>query len=208
MTARTASARNSGVAVAVASDQALTAGTRLASSIGAGSPAQSSSSSHVRTTADARLTRDRMPSTSVRPDDITAMRLPATNRRFTVRLDSATFWWISLLAKRVSAESSLVTRTSASVAPTRSARSRMVSARASASAAASSGERWIAISSVIGGSPLPDADLDVPEPGAGDAMADMAGLPGLALAAVRRAEHHPAGLVADGIAGAPELVGD
>src|SRR6185369_2118243 len=117
------------------------------------------------------------------------------------------FWWISLLAKRVSAESSVMTRTSASVAPTRRARPRTSSARASASAAASSGWRW-RVGSVIARSPLADADLDVAEARPGDPVADVAGLARLALAAVRRAEHDPARGVADRIAGPPELVRD
>src|SRR5512135_2693831 len=212
MTARTASARNSGVASAVPVDQASIASTRPSPVAGFGSPAQSSSSSHVRTTAEARFTSDRMPSTSVRADDMTAIRLPATNRRLTVRFDSATFWWISLLAKRVRAESSDVTRTSASVAPTRSARPSTSSASASASSAPTLGSarRASAAASSLSTarSPLADTDLDVPEAGSRDAVPDVADLARLALAAVRGTEHDPAGGVADGIARAPELVGD
>ena len=40
-----------------------------------------------------------------------------TTRRLIETLVSATFWWISLLAKRVSAESSAMTSASASVTP-------------------------------------------------------------------------------------------
>ena len=54
--------------------------------------------------------------------DATPTRLPTTNRRLTATLVSATFWWISLLAKRVSAESSAMTSASASVAPVAHAR--------------------------------------------------------------------------------------
>ena len=53
-------------------------------------------------------------------------------------LVSATFWWISLLAKRVSAESSAMTSASASVTPSRIASARAASASESASAARSS----------------------------------------------------------------------
>ena len=61
----------------------------------------------------------------------TPMRRPSTKRRLTVALVSATFWWISLLANRVRAESSATTRTSASVAPACSAASSTFSASAS-----------------------------------------------------------------------------
>ena len=77
--------------------------------------------------------RRRRPSSSVRPLEATPTRLPTTNRRFTTTLVSATFWWIWLLANRVSAASSAMTRASASVAPSRSAwrdgRSRRAAAR-------------------------------------------------------------------------------
>src|SRR5215213_5581253 len=92
-----------------------------------------------------------------------------------------------------------MTRTSASVAPSRSASANARSARRRAS--------W-ARSSFIARSPLADADLDVAEPRARHRVADMTGLAGLTLAAVRRAEHHVAPLVADGVARAPELVRD
>src|SRR3954451_1914388 len=52
------------------------------------------------------------------------------------------------------------------------------------------------------------ADLDVAEPGARHAMADMPDLTRLALAAVRRAEHPPARRVADRVHRPPELVRD
>src|SRR6188508_3079909 len=105
---------------------------------------------------------------------------------------SATFWWIWLLANRVRAASSDMTRASASVAPAAWARARARSARARAS--------W-ARSSFTPGSrrrlPLADPDLDVAEAGTRDRMADVAGLARLALAAVRRPEHHVAAFVAD-----------
>ena len=50
--------------------------------------------------------RRRRPSGSVRLVDATPTRLPMTTRRLIATLVSATFWWISLLAKRVRAESS------------------------------------------------------------------------------------------------------
>src|SRR6185503_16695319 len=56
--------------------------------------------------------------------------------------------------------------------------------------------------------PLADPDLDVAEPSPRHRVADMPGLARLALAAVRRAEHHVAPLVADRVARPPELVGD
>ena len=48
--------------------------------------------------------------------------------------------------------------------------------------------------------PLADPDLDIAEAGSRDGMADMPGLARLALAAIRRAEHHVAPLIADGVA--------
>src|SRR5689334_22984587 len=150
----------------------------------------------------------RRPSTSVRPDDATPTRLPTTTRRFTTTFVSATFWWISLFAKRVSAESSAMTSASASVTPSRIACARAASASARASAARSSFIAGVEIDRTMPPSPFADSDLDVAEPGARHGMADMAGLARLALAAVRRAEHHVARLVADGVARSPELVGD
>ena len=75
-------------------------------SVGPGRPPQSSSSSTTRAIAAAFSASRRRPSASVRPDDATPTRLPTTTRRLIVTLVSATFWWISLLANRVSAESS------------------------------------------------------------------------------------------------------
>ena len=46
--------------------------------------------------------RRRSDSSSSRLVDATPTRLPSTKRRLTVVFDSATFWWIWLLAKRVS----------------------------------------------------------------------------------------------------------
>src|SRR6476646_8140850 len=175
---------------------------------GPGRPPQSSSSSTTRAMAAARSARRRRPSSSVRPDEATPTRLPMTNRRFTTALVSATFWWIWLLAKRVRAASSAMTNASASVAPSRSAWASAASARRSASSARSS---------IIGRPPgrsagprlpLAHSDLHVPEAGARDRVADVGALAGLALAAVGRAEHHVARLVADRVARAPELVGD
>src|SRR4029079_10142871 len=57
-------------------------------------------------------------------------------------------------------------------------------------------------------SPLAEAALDVAEPRAVYGVAHVAGLARLALAAVRRAEHHVAPLVAHRVARPPELVGD
>ena len=125
-----------------------------------------------------------------------------TTRRLTTLFVSATFWWISLLAKRVSAESSAMTSASASVTPSRSASASAASARASASAARSS---------FIGRPPgyhLPTPTWTSRNRAPGTRVADVAGLARLALAAVRRAEHHVAPLVADRVARAPELVGD
>ncbi len=52
------------------------------------------------------------------PDEATRIRRPRTKRRLDPDArDSATFWWISLFAKRVRASSPPATRTSASVAP-------------------------------------------------------------------------------------------
>ena len=88
-------------------------------SVGPGRPPQSSSSSTTRAIAAAFSASRRRPSASVRPDDATPTRLPMTTRRLIVTLVSATFWWISLLAKRVRAESSAMTSASASVTPSR-----------------------------------------------------------------------------------------
>src|SRR5688572_4618125 len=112
---------------------------------------------------------------------------------------SATFWWIWLLAKRVSAASSAMTSASDSDTPSRAACTSTRSARSRASRARSS---------FTTGLPLADPDLDVAEPRARNRVADVARLARLALAAVRRAEHHVASLVADGVARAPELVCD
>ncbi len=62
-----------------------------------------------------------MPSSSMRPDDATPTRRPLTNRRLTKASALATFWWISELANRVSADSPATTRASASPAPAFSA---------------------------------------------------------------------------------------
>src|SRR5664279_3650795 len=124
-------------------------------------------------------------------------------RRLSRALDSATFWWISLLANRVRAASSAWITTSAWDAPAFAARSRTSSARTSHSAPS--------LGSFIGRPcrlPLAHANLDVPEAGTGNRMANVTGLAGLALAAVGGAQHHVAAFVADRIAGAPELVGD
>ena len=74
--------------------------------VGSGRPAQSSSSSTTPAIAVACSARRRRPSESVRPDEATPTRLPTTTRRLIATLVSATFWWIWLLAKRVSAASS------------------------------------------------------------------------------------------------------
>ena len=128
MTARAAAARNSGVAIAVASAKA--AGTSRMG-VGSGRPPQSWSSATLRAIAPAFDASRRSPSSSIRPLDATPIRRPATNRRLTLTFVSATFWWISLLAKRVSAESSATTRTSASVAPSSAAWARTCSASGS-----------------------------------------------------------------------------
>src|SRR5689334_22374101 len=57
-------------------------------------------------------------------------------------------------------------------------------------------------------SPLPDTDLDVAKACARAGVADVGPLTGLALAAVRRPEHHVARLVADRVHRPPELVRD
>src|ERR1035437_2254782 len=124
-------------------------------------------------------------------------------RRLSRASDSATFLWISLLAKRVSAASSAWTTTSACDAPAFEARSSTSSARTSHSAAP-----FGSFIEPACRSPFADAHLDVAEARPGDRVADVAGLAGLALAAVWSAQHHVAALVADGIARTPELVGD
>lgn len=78
--------------------------------------------------------RRRRASSSVRPVAATPTRFPRTKRRLTRTFASATFWWISELAKRVKAASSALTSTSASVAPAISAWWRTISAIASRSA--------------------------------------------------------------------------
>ena len=99
MTSLAASARISGVAAAVASEKPP--GTSVIG-VGSGRPAQSGSSSTLRAIAAACSARRRRPSSSSRPLEATPIRLPDTNRRLTCAFVSATFWWISLLAKRVS----------------------------------------------------------------------------------------------------------
>src|ERR687891_2296280 len=123
----------------------------------------------------------RSPSSSVRPDEATPTRFPTTKRRLTVTLVSATFWWIWLFANRVRDASSARTSASASVAPSASAKANARAARSSASRARSS---------FTARSPFAHAYLHVAEARAGHGVADVAGLTGLALAAVRRAEHH------------------
>ena len=118
MTARAPSARSSGLAAAVASDQAPLPGWAPSAS---GRPAQSSSSSTFAVIAAARSTSERRPSASARPVLATPTRRPCTNRRLTRTSVLATFWWISLLANRVSDESPLTTSASASPAPAASA---------------------------------------------------------------------------------------
>src|SRR5687768_2191954 len=167
--------------------------------VGSGSPPQSSSSSTTRAIEAALAASRRIPSSSVRPEDATPTRFPTTNRRLIATFVSATFWWIWLFAKRVSAASSAMTSASDSDAPSRSAAARTRSARASASRARSS---------FMDGLPLADTDLDVAEARSRHGMPDMSRLAGLALPAIWRAEHHVAALVADGIARSPELVGD
>src|SRR5947207_3361130 len=81
MTARAAAARNSGVALAVASANA--AGTSRMG-VGSGRPAQSSSSATLRAIAAAFDASRRSPSSSTRPLDATPIRRPATNRRLTL----------------------------------------------------------------------------------------------------------------------------
>ena len=83
---------------------------------------------------------------------------------------SATFWWISLLAKRVSALSVCMTSASAWDGARARAPSRPRARRSRA--------RRI-------GSPRAHAHLDVPEAGAAAAVPDVHPLVGLALAAVR-----------------------
>src|SRR5262249_38720808 len=85
----------------------------------------------------------------------------------------------------------------------RSARPRTSSARRRESAAESPASGWLTT-----GSPLAHSDLDVTESRPGAGVTDVARLARLALAAVRRPEHHVRRLVADGVARAPELVRD
>ena len=99
MTARTPSARSSGVASAVPAAQP--AG-RSVIGVGSGRPAQSSSSALFRAIATAVSASRRRPSSSSRFDDATPTRFPIATRRFNAPLVSATFWWISLFANRVS----------------------------------------------------------------------------------------------------------
>ena len=114
ITARAPSARSSGLAAAVPSAQAAAMGSAGPAS---GRPAQSSSSSTLAVMAAARSTSARIPSGSTRPVLATPTRRPSTNRRLTKTSLLATFWWISLLANRVSAASPATTRASASPAP-------------------------------------------------------------------------------------------
>ena len=129
MTARAPAARSSGPAAAVPSDHAAASGDTTPAS---GSPAQSSSSSTLRVIAAARSTSARRPSASERPLLATPTRRPCTNRRLTKTSVLATFWWISLLANRVSALSVVTTSASASPAPAASASRSVSSARRSA----------------------------------------------------------------------------
>ncbi len=142
ITARAPPARSSGVAPPVPSDQAAGSGAAVPSA--SGRPAQSSSSSTFAAIAAARSTSARMPSGSVRPLDATPTRRPFATRRFTNASVEATFWWISELANRVSADSPTTTSASASDTPAASARRTTSSARrsaASGSAAAASSRR-------------------------------------------------------------------
>jgi hypothetical protein len=127
MTPRTSVARSSGVALAVASVQAW--GKSGTSPSGAGRPLQSGSSSTCAAIAPACSARRRRPSSSIRSLEATPTRLPLTKRRLIATFVSATFWWISLFANRVSAESSAMRSTSASVAPACSASCRTRSAK-------------------------------------------------------------------------------
>ena len=104
MTARTPSARNSGVAPAVprrpADGRSDRRRRRLPARAGPPSPrAPRSSGRSPRRGGRASAGPRRRPC----PVETTAIRRPTTWRRLTVRLRSATFWWISLLANRVSA---------------------------------------------------------------------------------------------------------
>src|SRR6185369_5616725 len=195
MTARTPAARCSGVALAVASDQP--AGSSWIG-VGSGRPPQSSSSAEFRAIAVAVSASRRSPSSSSRFELATPTRFPIATRRLRPPFVSATFWWISLLAKRVSWARSADTSASASVAPA------SVASRTARSATASGSSG----SAVTVGSPLADTDLDVAEPGARAGMTDVAALARLALAAVRRAEHPEARLVAHRVERSPELVRD
>src|SRR5690349_17541646 len=92
-----------------------------------------------------------------------------------------------------------MTSASASVTPSTIAASSARSARLSASRARSSFTCRL---------PLADPDLDVAETRARNGVADVARLARLALAAVRRPEHHVAPFVADRVARPPELIRD
>ena len=138
----------------------------------------------------------------------TTPRRPAsrpTKRRLQSAFVSATFWWISLFANRVRRASAAATSASASVAPA------AVAIATARSAIASQSCVWSVIVVVPlerrRGS-LEHADLHVAEPCPRDRVADVADLAGLALAAVRRAEHPVARGVAHGVARAPQLVRD
>ena len=197
MTARTPSARSSGLAWAVRSDQPSATGSGRSAD---GRPAQSSSSSTFAAIAAARSTRAPTPSSSTRPDDATPTRRPLTNRRLTNASALATFWWISELANRVSADSPATTSASASPAPAASA----AWMTCSASRSASSGSPPMPCSRAHPITPtrtLRNRPPETPWP-------DVARLPGLALAAVRRAPHPPARGVADGVHRPPQLVRD
>src|SRR4051794_36400839 len=205
MTARTPSARISGVAVAVA--VAYPSGTSRIE-VGPGSPPQSSSSSELRAIAAARSANRRRPSSSERFVDATPTRFPATNRRFTWTFHSDTFWWISLFANRVRLLSSAIARTSTSDGDSASVKRRARSARARTSVGVSPFSLPSVTRCPVSRSPLADAHLDVPEPRSGAGVANARALARLAFAAVRRPEHAVARLVADGVAGSPELVRD
>ena len=198
MTARTPSARSSGVAPAVVSAQP--AG-RSRIGVGSGRPPQSSSSAELRAIAAARLGEAPQPLVVERFVDATPTRLPIANRRLTSPFVSATFWWISLFANRVSC--ALVGRDEG-LDLGGALRREAEDALGEAECRPASAVRLVATPR----SPLADAHLDVPEPGPGAGVADDRALAGLALAAVRRAEHHVARFVADRVAGSPELVGD
>src|SRR5258705_315064 len=203
ITARPPPARCSGLAPAVPSDQAAGSSVIV---VGSGRPPQSSSSAEFRAIEVAVSASDRSPSSSTRLEPATPIRLPIATRRFNEPLVSATFWWISLLANRVSWARSSDTSASTSVAP--AARARATARSAIASVSSGTASRIGESPPVMTGSPLADPDLHVVEPPAGPAVADMAALTRLALAAIRRPEHDVARFVADGVERAPELVRD